>query len=179
MLTLFKQIIDVNRNLRVCFWTVIEEDLEEFACLCESRLVSANLSFPYPYTNHLPTSTYLATTLYASYLSTYLPTYLQDLSFTGLVRKVETQYGYNLLPMPLVYPSYKLVIWLAVNLKCLCWSEALEIIFEVQTKRSNEKITRKNKLFNLQNTFFSIFFSLTFKPHNFFIFFHFKWFKVL
>jgi hypothetical protein len=44
------------------------------SCLCESRLASANLSFPYLYTNHPPATTYLATTLYASYLSTYLPT---------------------------------------------------------------------------------------------------------
>jgi hypothetical protein len=36
--------------------------------------------------------------------------------------------------------------------------QALEIIFEVQGKRSNEKITRrKNKLSKLQNVFFFFF----------------------
>jgi hypothetical protein len=57
--------------------------------------------------------------------------------------------------------------------------QALQIIFEVQTKRSNEKNNKKkNELFNLQNTFYFYFSSLwtplTFKPHNLFYFFHFK-----
>jgi hypothetical protein len=47
--------------------------------------------------------------------------------------------------------------------------QALEIIFEVQMKRNNEKKT----FFNLQNALIFIFSSLqtplTFKPHNFFI----------
>jgi hypothetical protein len=53
--------------------------------------------------------------------------------------------------------------------------QALEIIFEVQRKRINEKITkRKNKLSNLENMFFFFLFSslwtlLTFKLHNFLI----------
>jgi len=51
--------------------------------------------------------------------------------------------------------------------------QALEIIFEAQRKRSNEKITRKKKkLFNLQNSFFflpSLWTSPTFKLHNYFI----------
>jgi hypothetical protein len=51
--------------------------------------------------------------------------------------------------------------------------QALEIIFKVQRKWSNEKITRKKKkLFNLQNVFFkknSLWIPLTFKPHNFLI----------
>jgi hypothetical protein len=50
---------------------------------------------------------------------------------------------------------------------------ALEIILEVQRKKSNEKITRKKKkLSNLQNVSFPLWISLSFKPHNFFI--HFK-----
>jgi hypothetical protein len=53
--------------------------------------------------------------------------------------------------------------------------EALEIIFEVQRKRNNEKNNTKNKLSNLQDGFsfflFAPFFwtSLTLKPHNFLI----------
>jgi hypothetical protein len=53
--------------------------------------------------------------------------------------------------------------------------EALEIIFEVQRKRNNEKNNKKNKLFKLQDGFsfflFPPFFwtPLTLKPHNFFI----------
>jgi hypothetical protein len=43
--------------------------------------------------------------------------------------------------------------------------QALEIIFEVQRKRSNEKITRrKNKLSNLQNVCVRVFFFLLFVP---------------
>ncbi len=37
--------------------------------------------------------------------------------------------------------------------------QTLEIIFEVQRKRINEKITRKKKLPNIQNMFFFLFFS--------------------
>ncbi len=53
----------------------------------------------------------------------------------------------------------------------------MEIIFEVQRKISNKKITRRKKVF--QCFFFFILFgpTSTFKPHNFLI--HFKWFKVL
>jgi len=36
--------------------------------------------------------------------------------------------------------------------------QAVEIIFEMQRKRSNNN--KKNKLFNLQNVFFFLFFSL-------------------
>jgi len=58
--------------------------------------------------------------------------------------------------------------------------QVLEIIFEVQRKRINEK---KKKLSKLQNAF-KIFFSslwtlLTFKPCNFLISYHFKQFKML
>jgi hypothetical protein len=52
--------------------------------------------------------------------------------------------------------------------------QVLEIIFEVQMKMSNEKVsfpTYKTRVFLLWTP-------LTFKPHNFFII-HFKWFKVL
>jgi hypothetical protein len=58
--------------------------------------------------------------------------------------------------------------------------QATEIIFEVQRKRSNERIkTTKNKLFSLQNTIFFpyLWTPPTFKPHNFLI--HFKQFKML
>jgi len=49
-------------------------------------------------------------------------------------------------------------------------SQALEIIFEEQRKKNNEKINKKkNKLFNLQNMFFFFWTPLTFKSHNFFI----------
>ncbi len=54
----------------------------------------------------------------------------------------------------------------------------MEIIFEVQRKMSNKKITRRKK--KLSNVFFVFYFhwtASTFKPHNFLI--HFKWFKVL
>jgi len=50
--------------------------------------------------------------------------------------------------------------------------QALEIIFEVQRKMINEKITRKKKwLFNLQNSFVfsSIWTPPTFKPDTFLI----------
>ncbi len=50
--------------------------------------------------------------------------------------------------------------------------QVLEIIFQVQRKRTNEKLTQ-NKLSKIQNAFFSLFLSLwippTFKPHNFLI----------
>jgi hypothetical protein len=57
--------------------------------------------------------------------------------------------------------------------------QALEIIFEVQRKRSNGKIARReNKLFNLQNAFFCFFLlfgSLLFlKLLTFLFFVHFK-----
>jgi hypothetical protein len=54
--------------------------------------------------------------------------------------------------------------------------QALEIIFEVQGKRNNEKIIGKKKFANLQNVFFFFFCFLTphtFKPQNFFIFYSF------
>jgi len=54
--------------------------------------------------------------------------------------------------------------------------QALEIVFEVQRKRSNEKITRKKKNFPIYKIRFFFFFlsstfwtPLTFKYHNFFI----------
>jgi hypothetical protein len=57
--------------------------------------------------------------------------------------------------------------------------QALEITFEVQRKKNNEKITRRNnKLSNLQKLFFFLFSSLwtppTFKPNNFLISYSFK-----
>ncbi len=58
--------------------------------------------------------------------------------------------------------------------------QVLEIIFEVQRKMSNEKITRKKISFsNLQNIFFVFILDPTFKPHNFLFLIHFIWFKVL
>jgi hypothetical protein len=55
--------------------------------------------------------------------------------------------------------------------------QALEIIFEVQGKRSNEKITRKKKSFPTYKTHFFLFYFLltppTFKPHNFHVSFSF------
>jgi len=53
--------------------------------------------------------------------------------------------------------------------------QALGISFEMQRKRSNEKITRRKYAFQLTKHVFFIFFSflwisLIFKPHNFFIF---------
>jgi hypothetical protein len=59
-------------------------------------------------------------------------------------------------------------------------SQALQIIFEVQKKKSNEKLTRKKKAFQLAECPFfslSLWTPLTFKSHNFFI--HFKRFKVV
>jgi hypothetical protein len=51
--------------------------------------------------------------------------------------------------------------------------QTLEIIFEVQTKRTNEKVTRREMNFPTYKTCFFPFFSLwippTFKPHNFLI----------
>jgi hypothetical protein len=45
--------------------------------------------------------------------------------------------------------------------------QALQIIFEVQSKRSNEKINnKKNKLFNLQNAIL-FYFSLSLDPSYF------------
>jgi hypothetical protein len=50
--------------------------------------------------------------------------------------------------------------------------QALEIIFKVQRKRSNEKITRKRKSFLTCKTFVfsNLWTPLTFKLHNFLIF---------
>ncbi len=58
-------------------------------------------------------------------------------------------------------------------------SQALDIIFEVQRKRSNEKITKKEeKSFQLTKRTVFLFSSLwtppTFKPHNFLIYYSFK-----
>jgi hypothetical protein len=40
----------------------------------------------------------------------------------------------------------------------VAWPQALEVIFEAQRKKNNEKITRRKKQhFNLQNMFFSSF----------------------
>jgi hypothetical protein len=49
--------------------------------------------------------------------------------------------------------------------------QALEIIFEVQMKRSNEKIARKKKVFQLTKSvfFFSFWTHLIFKAFNFLI----------
>jgi len=55
-------------------------------------------------------------------------------------------------------------------------SQALEIIFEVQIKRSNEKITRRKISFSTYKTFFFLppFWTLIiFKPDNFLISFAF------
>jgi hypothetical protein len=56
--------------------------------------------------------------------------------------------------------------------------QALEIIFEVQRKRNNEKITRnKKQAFQLIKDifyFFLLWTLLTFKLHNFLIFYSFK-----
>jgi hypothetical protein len=62
--------------------------------------------------------------------------------------------------------------------------QALQIIFEVQKKRSNGKLTRRKINFPTYKThFFGFFFSfwtpLIFKPYNFLIFIHFKLFKTL
>jgi len=48
--------------------------------------------------------------------------------------------------------------------------QVLEIIFEVQMKRSNEKITRKKKAFqHIEKHFFFFFLFTLLKSHNFFI----------
>jgi hypothetical protein len=48
--------------------------------------------------------------------------------------------------------------------------QALENIFEIQRKMSNEKITRKKKTFQLtKKTFFFLWIPPIFKPHNFLI----------
>jgi len=59
--------------------------------------------------------------------------------------------------------------------------QALKIIFEVQRKKSNEKISRKKrKSFSTYKTHVVAFWtSFTFKPHNFFLLIHFKQFKML
>jgi hypothetical protein len=61
--------------------------------------------------------------------------------------------------------------------------QALGIIFEMQMKESTEKIARKKKLFNSQNSFFSHFFLfgplLLSKLLIFSCFVHFKQLKVL
>ncbi len=49
--------------------------------------------------------------------------------------------------------------------------QTFKIIFEVQRKMSNEKITKREISFPTYKTCFSPFWTpLTFKPHNFFIF---------
>jgi hypothetical protein len=57
--------------------------------------------------------------------------------------------------------------------------QVLEIIFEVQRKMNNEKITRKEISFPIYKTFFFLWTPPTFKPHNFLILIHFKQVKVL
>jgi hypothetical protein len=56
--------------------------------------------------------------------------------------------------------------------------QALEIVFQVQKKRSNDKIARKKKAFQLTKCFFFLFsFFWTppiFKSRNFFIFYSFS-----
>jgi hypothetical protein len=53
--------------------------------------------------------------------------------------------------------------------------QVLEIIFEVQRKMNNEKITRRERSFKLtKHVFFSLWTPPTFKPHNFLIFNSFK-----
>jgi hypothetical protein len=59
----------------------------------------------------------------------------------------------------------------------LSW--AVKMICEVQRKRNNEKIIRRKISFSIYKTHFFIFFPFSFKPHNFFIFINFKWFKML
>jgi hypothetical protein len=53
--------------------------------------------------------------------------------------------------------------------------QALEISFEMQKKKGNEKITRKKNLFQLAKCIFfpSLWTFLIFKPHNFPIFYSF------
>jgi hypothetical protein len=51
--------------------------------------------------------------------------------------------------------------------------QALKIIFEVQMKRSNEKVARRKISFSTYKThlfFFPLWTLLTFKTHNFFLF---------
>jgi hypothetical protein len=64
--------------------------------------------------------------------------------------------------------------------------QALEIIFEMQRKRSNEKIIRKKKVFSTYKMYYLFIYflfsldPLTFKPHNFIIFYSFfKRFKIM
>jgi hypothetical protein len=53
--------------------------------------------------------------------------------------------------------------------------QALEIIFQVQRKMINEKISRKKKTFQLtKGVLFSFWTPPTFKPHNFHISYSFK-----
>jgi hypothetical protein len=54
--------------------------------------------------------------------------------------------------------------------------QALEIMFEVQRKRINEKITRKKKTFPTYKTFLFLFLwtPFAFKPHNFLISYSFE-----
>ncbi len=52
--------------------------------------------------------------------------------------------------------------------------QILEIIFEVQRKMSNEKITRKKNVFQLTKHILLFFGTIpTFKPHNVFIYYSF------
>jgi len=81
-----------------------------------------------------------------------------------------------------LFISSSYVHFILTDLKChgSLTSQALEIIFEVQRKRRDKKITtRKNKLSNLQNTIFFpsssyVWSTLTFKPYNFLIHYSFK-----
>jgi hypothetical protein len=58
--------------------------------------------------------------------------------------------------------------------------QVLEVIFQVQRKKINEKITRKTKAFQLTKHVFFLWEPLAiFKPHNFLIFDYFKRFKML
>jgi hypothetical protein len=60
--------------------------------------------------------------------------------------------------------------------------QALEIIFEVQRKRINDKIIRRKISFSIYKThsfFLSFWTPPNFKPCNFLIFIHFKRFKML
>ncbi len=60
--------------------------------------------------------------------------------------------------------------------------DALEIIFEVQMKRSNEIIIKRNISFLIYKCvlfFPSLWTPLFFKPHNFLISYYFKQFKVV
>jgi hypothetical protein len=72
--------------------------------------------------------------------------------------------------------------WVIQNVRGVLF-QAIEIIFEMQRKRCNEKNNKtKNNLSNLQNMVFffsSLWTPPTFKPHNSLFFIHFKWFKVL